>query len=131
MQRCRLGSSDLEVSRVGFGAWAIGGLMWGGSDEADAVAAIRASLDAGVNWIDTAPAYGCGRSEELVGRAIEGRRQELLVATKCGLRWDRSEGELREYLRMCVGPDPAPEPLPIDDESLTAAEPETAESLEK
>jgi aryl-alcohol dehydrogenase-like predicted oxidoreductase len=90
-----LGSGHLRVTRVGLGAWAIGGLMWGGGDESDAADAIRASLDAGINWIDTAPAYGCGRSEEIVGRAIEGRRHEVLVATKCGLRWDRSDGEMR------------------------------------
>ena len=93
METRRLGD-DLEVSRIAFGAWAIGGLMWGGADEHDAEDAIRASLDAGVNWIDTAPAYGCGRSEEIVGRAIAGRRG-VLVATKCGLRWDRDDGELR------------------------------------
>lgn len=80
---------------MGLGAWAIGGLMWGGSDEADAVAAIRASLDAGINWIDTAPAYGCGRSEEIVGRALREHGGDALIATKCGLRWDRADGELR------------------------------------
>ncbi len=90
-----LGGSGLEVTTVGFGAWAIGGLMWGGCHESDAIAAIHASLDAGVNWIDTAPAYGCGRSEEIVGRALRGRRGRALVATKCGLRWDRSDGEVR------------------------------------
>jgi methylglyoxal reductase len=95
VERRRLGDSDLELSIVGFGAWAIGGLMWGGADAREADRAIRASLDAGVNWIDTAPAYGCGRSEEIVGRAIRGRRHEVAVATKCGLRWDRTDGELR------------------------------------
>jgi aryl-alcohol dehydrogenase-like predicted oxidoreductase len=85
------------------GAWAIGGLMWGGSDEADAIAAIRASLDAGVNAIDTAPAYGLGRSEELVGRALRGRRQGVVLATKCGLRWDRDDGEVRFDLESPEG----------------------------
>jgi aryl-alcohol dehydrogenase-like predicted oxidoreductase len=95
MQRRRLGDSDLEVSCVGFGAWAIGGLMWGGCDADAAVGAVRAALDAGVDWVDTAPAYGCGRSEELVGRALRGRRDPVCVATKCGLRWDRADGALR------------------------------------
>ncbi len=95
MQTRRLGHSELQVTPIAFGAWAIGGLMWGGSNEADAIAAIRASLDAGVNLVDTAPAYGLGRSEEIVGRALAGRRQGVLLATKCGLRWDRAEGELR------------------------------------
>ncbi|MGH0038496.1 MAG: aldo/keto reductase [Myxococcota bacterium] len=95
METSRLGDSDLEMTRVAFGAWAIGGLMWGGADERDAVEAVRAALDAGINTIDTAPVYGCGRSEELVGRALLGRRDGVIVATKCGLRWDRSEGPVR------------------------------------
>jgi aryl-alcohol dehydrogenase-like predicted oxidoreductase len=95
MRTRRLGDSDLHVSPVVLGAWAIGGLMWGGSDEADAVEAIHASLDAGIDAIDTAPAYGLGRSEEIVGRALAGRRNGVVVATKCGLRWDREEGALR------------------------------------
>jgi methylglyoxal reductase len=95
MRTRRLGTTDLELTTVGLGAWALGGLMWGGTSEADALAAIRASLDAGINWIDTAPAYGCGRSEELVGRALAGRRDGVVVATKCGLRWDRDDGGLR------------------------------------
>ncbi len=95
MKRRRLGESDLHVTPVAFGAWAIGGLMWGGADERDAVDAIRVALDAGINTIDTAPVYGCGRSEELVGRALRGRRADVVVATKCGLRWDRAEGPVR------------------------------------
>ncbi len=95
MEKRRLGTSDLEVTPVVFGAWAIGGLMWGGSNETAAVEAVRAALDAGVNAIDTAPAYGLGRSEELVGRALAGRREGVVIMTKCGLRWDRSDGELR------------------------------------
>jgi aryl-alcohol dehydrogenase-like predicted oxidoreductase len=91
----RLGRSDLDVSRVAFGAWAIGGLMWGGADESDALDAVAAALDAGINTIDTAPVYGCGRSEEIVGRALRGRRDGVVIATKCGLRWDRFEGPVR------------------------------------
>jgi methylglyoxal reductase len=95
MQKRRLGQSDLELTPVVFGAWGIGGLMWGGSDEAEAVDAIRAALDAGVNAVDTAASYGPGRSEELVGRALRGRRDRVIVATKCGLRWDEPVGAAR------------------------------------
>ncbi len=88
----QLGSSDLKVSPVIFGAWAIGGWMWGGNDETDAIEAIHASIDNGVNTIDTAAVYGMGDSEILVGRAIKGRREGLIIATKCGMRWDTEEG---------------------------------------
>jgi methylglyoxal reductase len=89
----KLGPSGIEVSPVAFGAWAIGGWMWGGADQQQAVAAIHAALDHGINVIDTAPIYGFGRSEEIVGQAIEGRRDKVVLATKCGLVWDREEGE--------------------------------------
>ncbi len=92
MELRKLGHSDLMVSPVIFGAWAIGGWMWGGSDEKDAVEAIHAAIDHGVNAIDTAAVYGMGHSEELVGRAIKGRRDGLVIATKCGMRWDSEEG---------------------------------------
>lgn len=95
METRRLGRSDLELTPVVFGAWGIGGLMWGGSDEAEAVDAIRAALDAGINAVDTAASYGPGRSEELVGRALRGRREGVVVATKCGLRWDEPVGAAR------------------------------------
>ncbi len=87
-----LGHSGIEVSAVAFGAWAIGGWMWGGKDDKKAVAAIHAAIDQGITLIDTAPAYGYGHSEELVGRAIAGRRNKVVLATKCGLIWDREEG---------------------------------------
>src|SRR5581483_10560196 len=67
--------------------------MWGGSDEEDAIKAIHASLDAGVTSIDTAPVYGFGKSEELVAKAIAGRRDKVQLLTKFGLRWDKEEGE--------------------------------------
>jgi methylglyoxal reductase len=89
----KLGPSGIEVSAVGFGAWAIGGWMWGGADEQQATLAIHAALDHGINLIDTAPIYGFGRSEEIVGRAIAGRRDKVVIATKCGMVWDREEGE--------------------------------------
>jgi aryl-alcohol dehydrogenase-like predicted oxidoreductase len=92
MQYRTLGRSGIEVSAVGLGAWAIGGWMWGGTDEEKSVQAIHAALDHGINLVDTAPAYGYGRSEEIVGRAIRGRRDKVVLATKCGLIWDREEG---------------------------------------
>jgi aryl-alcohol dehydrogenase-like predicted oxidoreductase len=83
-----LGTS-LKVSRVAIGTWAIGGWMWGGTDEAQSVSAIRAALAHGINLIDTAPVYGFGRSEEIVGKAVaEARlRSRILIATKAGLEW--------------------------------------------
>lgn len=93
MQYRQLGKSDLQVPAVIFGAWAIGGWNWGGSDDELAVRAIQASIDAGANAIDTAPVYGFGRSERVVGRAIAGRRDAVMVMTKVGLRWDDERGE--------------------------------------
>ena len=77
------------MSRVALGTWAIGGWMWGGTDEAESIATIRAAVEHGINVIDTAPAYGFGRSEEIVGKAIaEGRlRSRVVIATKTGLEW--------------------------------------------
>ena len=93
MQLRQLGESDLYVTPVIFGAWAIGGWMWGGNDEADSIAAIQAALDNGINTIDTAAIYGFGFSEELVARALHGRdRSKVIIATKCGMRWDSDEG---------------------------------------
>ncbi|QDY70515.1 aldo/keto reductase [Qingshengfaniella alkalisoli] len=87
-----IGKSGIEASVVGLGTWAIGGWMWGGTDEADSIAAIQASIDEGVSLIDTAPAYGMGRSEEIVGQAIKGRREKVVLATKCGLVWHTQKG---------------------------------------
>ncbi len=92
MEQVELGESGCRVSRVVFGAWAIGGWWWGASDDDAAVAAIHAALDAGITSIDTAPMYGCGHSERVVGRAIAGRRDEVQVLTKVGLRWDDERG---------------------------------------
>src|SRR6266567_5014829 len=83
----RLGRSDLEITKVGIGTAPIGStpnwrVYWGPQDEKTAIRAIQSALDAGVNWIDTAPFYGWGRAEEIVGRAIRGR--DVLVFTKCG-----------------------------------------------
>lgn len=87
-----IGRSGISASGVGLGTWAIGGWMWGGTDEDASIAAIQASIDAGVSLIDTAPAYGLGRSEEIVGKAIRGRRDKVVIATKCGLNWHSGKG---------------------------------------
>jgi aryl-alcohol dehydrogenase-like predicted oxidoreductase len=81
--------TPLKVSRVALGTWAIGGWMWGGTDEAQSVATIRAALEHGINLIDTAPVYGFGRSEEIVGKAVAeaGLRSRVVIATKAGLDW--------------------------------------------
>lgn len=94
MEYRQLGESDVKLSVITFGAWAIGGWMWGGADRKDALQAIKTSLDAGVTSIDTAPAYGQGLSEEIVGEAIKGlQRDKIQILTKFGLRWDTKQGE--------------------------------------
>src|SRR6201994_3269564 len=79
----------VPLGRVGLGTWAIGGWMWGGSDEAECIRAIQHAVDTGINLIDTAPVYGFGRSEEIVGKALAmgGRRARAVIATKVGLDW--------------------------------------------
>jgi aryl-alcohol dehydrogenase-like predicted oxidoreductase len=115
MKKIRLGSAGPDITRIGLGTWAIGGagwqFAWGAQDDADSIAAIRRALDLGINWIDTAAVYGLGHSEEMVGRAIEGRREGVLVATKCSrvldpdgaivgrLRAESVRGELEASLR--------------------------------
>jgi aryl-alcohol dehydrogenase-like predicted oxidoreductase len=91
MQTRKLGYTDLELTTVGLGTWAIGGEWaygWGPQDDAESIAAIQRSLDLGINWLDTAAIYGLGHSEEVVGQAIAGRRDEVIVATKCSRVWD-------------------------------------------
>ena len=82
-----------EVSRIGLGTWAIGGWMWGGTDEQESIETIHAALDLGINLIDTAPVYGFGRAEEIVGKALakSSDRQRALIATKVGLNWQDSK----------------------------------------
>jgi aryl-alcohol dehydrogenase-like predicted oxidoreductase len=93
MEYRQLGESGLAVSAISFGAWAIGGWMWGGSDRHDAIAAIRASYDQGVTSIDTAAVYGQGSSEEIVGEALrELPRDKVQIMTKFGMRWDLAKG---------------------------------------
>ena len=90
----RLGQSDLKITPIGIGAWAIGGgsweFAWGPQDDEESIAAIRAGLDRGINWIDTAAVYGLGHSETIVGRAVKGLRQRPYIFTKCSLVWDDS-----------------------------------------
>jgi Predicted oxidoreductases (related to aryl-alcohol dehydrogenases) len=87
-----IGRSGIRASAIGLGTWAIGGWMWGGTDEGEAIAAIQTALDEGVTLIDTAPAYGQGLAEEIVGKAIRGRRDKVVLATKCGLVWHTTKG---------------------------------------
>lgn len=88
-----LGASGIEASAVGLGTWAIGGWMWGGTDESASIRSIHAALDNGINLIDTAPVYGFGISEEIVGQAIQDRRDSVVLATKCGLVWNNTAGD--------------------------------------
>jgi aryl-alcohol dehydrogenase-like predicted oxidoreductase len=103
MQTRQLGPSTLDITRIGLGAWAIGGAWrfgWGPQDDADSIAAIRRAIDRGINWIDTAPAYGLGRSEAVVGEALRGmaRGERPYVFTKCSLVWDE-QGNVTHSLR--------------------------------
>jgi len=94
MQKRRLGRTDMELTTVGLGTWAMGGpwqFGWGPQDDDEAVAAVLAALDEGINWIDTAPAYGLGHSEELVGQALKQTRHKPYIATKCGLLWNEKK----------------------------------------
>jgi aryl-alcohol dehydrogenase-like predicted oxidoreductase len=89
MERATIPGTALELSRVALGTWAIGGWMWGGTDDDEAISTIRSALEHGINVIDTAPVYGFGHSEEVVGRALAeaGSRDRVLIATKVGLDW--------------------------------------------
>ena len=89
MEHLNISGTSLNVSRIGLGTWAIGGWMWGGTDEAEAIRTIHEAVDRGITLIDTAPVYGFGHSEEIVGKALAqgGRRKRVLIATKVGLDW--------------------------------------------
>lgn len=103
MDTRRLGYSDLNLTPVGLGAWAIGGgdnpYGWGSQDDADSIATIHRALDLGINWIDTAAGYGKGHSEEVVGKAIAGRRDEVFIATKCGILWKEDGSDIYGHLK--------------------------------
>jgi aryl-alcohol dehydrogenase-like predicted oxidoreductase len=93
MEYRSLGQSDIKVSELAFGAWAIGGWLWGGADSKDAVRAIETAVDNGMTTIDTAAVYGFGLSEELVGKATRGKREKVQILTKFGLSWNEKKGE--------------------------------------
>lgn len=93
MENRKLGNSEIKITPIAFGAWAIGGLMWGGNDDKDALDALDAAFDLGVTTFDTAPVYGFGHSEELVGKALQSKRDRVQILTKYGLRWDATVGE--------------------------------------
>src|SRR5258708_19889603 len=89
MQFAGIPGTSLEVSRIAMGTWAIGGWMWGGSEETESIDTLRAALEQGITVVDTAPVYGFGRSEEIVGKALAapGLRSRAVIATKAGLEW--------------------------------------------
>ena len=89
MEQISIGKSALKTSRIGLGTWAIGGWEWGGTDEAESIATIRSAVERGITLIDTAPVYGFGRSEEIIGKALAvgGLRERVQIATKAGLAW--------------------------------------------
>lgn len=92
MEYRKLGDSDVTVSAVVLGAWAIGGWMWGGTDDENAIAGVRRGIDLGMTSIDTAPVYGFGHSETVIGQAISGIRDRVQILTKYGLIWDKTLG---------------------------------------
>jgi methylglyoxal reductase len=93
MEQRKIGKSDVSASVICLGAWSIGGgPWWGDSDDQESINAIHASIDAGITFIDTAPGYEWGHSEEVVGMAIKGRRDKVTISTKCGLWWQGEEG---------------------------------------
>ncbi len=112
MEYAVISGTEMNVSRIAQGTWAIGGWMWGGTDERESIRTIHAALDKGINLIDTAPVYGFGVSEEIVGKAVEerGQREKVFIATKVGLEWhngsisrnssrDRIRQEIQDSLR--------------------------------
>jgi aryl-alcohol dehydrogenase-like predicted oxidoreductase len=88
METIDVSSTGKRISRVGLGTWAMGGWMWGGADDDASIATIHRTLEQGITLIDTAPAYGRGHSEAVVGRALLGKRAGVAIATKVGLAWD-------------------------------------------
>lgn len=103
MQTRKLGYSDLNLTTIGIGTWAMGGgdwkFGWGPQDDKASIKAIHAGFEHGINWIDTAPIYGHGRSEKIVGEAIKGIRDSLIIATKCGRVWEGDSREIGKSLK--------------------------------
>lgn len=102
MKTRQLGNSELEITPIGLGAWAMGGggyaAGWGPQNDEESIQTIQRAVDLGINWIDTAPLYGLGRSEEVVGRALKGRAERPYVFTKCSLVWD-ARGNISNSLK--------------------------------
>lgn len=102
MRTRQLGQTDLNITPLGFGSWAVGGggwqFGWGAQDDRDSIAAINRALDLGINWIDTAAVYGLGHSEEVVGKALEGREDKPYIFTKCSMVWNE-KGEISHSLK--------------------------------
>lgn len=103
MEQRKLGYSDLQLSTMGLGTWAMGGgdwkFGWGPQDDRSSTAAIHKALDEGINWIDTAAIYGHGRAEEVVGDAVKGIRNSVIIATKCGRVWEGEDRDIGKSLR--------------------------------
>ena len=104
METLDLDNRGLHTSRIGLGTWAIGGWMWGGTDEAESIRTIQSAPDHGITLIDTAPVYGFGRSEEIVGKAVKhgGMRDQVVLATKCALEWDAKERVARNASKQRI-----------------------------
>ena len=106
MQTRQLGRTDLHFSVIGLGAWAMGGggwkFGWGEQDDDESIRTMQRAVELGVNWIDTAPVYGTGHSEEVLGRALKGMSKRPIVATKCGRRWDETRTPFGRIKRESV-----------------------------
>ncbi len=96
MEYTRLGITDLEISRIGFGCWAIGGHGYGKVDDKESMEAVRKALDLGINFFDTADVYGFGHSEEILGKALGTKRNDVIIATKFGVHWDSAGRTFRD-----------------------------------
>ena len=103
MNTKRLGNSEFFITPLGMGTWAIGGgdnpYGWGKQSDEDSIAAIQKAIDLGINWIDTAKGYGHGHSEEVVGKAVKGRRDKVIIATKCGILWKEDGSDIYGHLK--------------------------------
>lgn len=103
MEKRKLGFSDMQLTTIGLGTWAIGGGQnpygWGPQDDKDSISTIRRGLDLGINWIDTAKGYGHGHSEEMIGKAVKGRRETVYIATKCGILWKEDGSDIYGHLK--------------------------------
>lgn len=103
MKTRQFGNTDMQITSIGFGSWALGGgnwqFSWGEQDDTASIAAIKRALDLGINWIDTAPAYGLGHAEEIVAKALKGRVDRPYIFTKCSLVWDEGERTVHGNLK--------------------------------